>query len=124
MNVRTLITGSIALGAAPALALALPHAASAEVDKTQITEAITRVIWTAQPASEIRANEIRQFTLSIGPVPDIGKIVLNALQTYSDSSVVKCTGNTLARVLGIIGLVVGAVGVGLSVVTRRRSVAV
>jgi uncharacterized protein YcnI len=235
MNVRTFITGSIALGAATALALAGPLGACAHVgitpntaaagsyaditfrvptesatatttkvevdipaatpfpsvsylavpgwdttlvtqtlprpvtvDKTQITEAITRVIWTAQPGSEIRANEIRQFTLSIGPVPDTGKILLNALQTYSDGSVVKWTGDTvnaahpspvlyvndapaaehdadaaatpaaghdskttsatsgdtLARVLGIGGLVVGAVGVVLSVVTRRRNVAV
>jgi hypothetical protein len=124
MKVRTLTTGSLALGAATALALAMPLAASAEVDKTQITDALTRVIWTTQPGSEVRANEIRQFTLSIGPLPDTGKIVLNALQTYSDGSVVKCTGDTLARVLGIGGLVVGAVGVALSVVTRRRSVAV
>jgi uncharacterized protein YcnI len=137
------------------------------VEKTQLTEAVTRVIWTAQPGSEIRENEIRQFTLSVGPVPDTGKIVLNALQTYSDGSVVKWTGtgenadhpspvlyvndepvaehdadavttpvaahgsetttaapssDTLARVLGIGGLVVGAVSVVLSVVTLRRKV--
>ena len=240
MNIRFLITGSIALGAATALALAMPLAAGAHVgitpntaaagsyaditfrvptesatattskvevdipaatpflsvsylavpgwdtalmtetlprlvtvDKTQITEAVTKVIWTAQPGSEIQANEIRQFTLSLGPIPDTGKIVLNALQTYSDGSVVEWTGDaknathpspvlyvrdtpaaehdadaaaapaaghdsettaaaassatsgdTLARVLGIGGLVVGAVGVVLAVVTRRRSVEV
>ncbi|MFM9918461.1 YcnI family protein [Lacisediminihabitans sp. H27-G8] len=141
-----------------------------KVDKTTITKAVTRVIWTAQPGSEIKENEIRQFTLSVGAVPDTGKIVLNALQTYSDGSVVEWTGtgesadhpspvlyvndkpveehdadavsappaahdsdttaaasssssssgDTLARVLGIGGLVVGAVGVVLSVVTLRR----
>lgn len=135
------------------------------VDKTEITEAVTKVIWTAQPGSEIKENEIRQFTLSVGAVPDTGKMVLNALQTYSDGSIVKWTGtgekadhpspvlyvndkpvaehdadavttpaaghdsgtttaassgDALARVLGIGGLVVGAVGVVLSVVTQRR----
>ncbi|QNE47172.1 YcnI family protein [Glaciihabitans sp. INWT7] len=140
-------------------------------DKTTITEAVTKVIWTAQPGSEIKESEIRQFTLSVGAVPDTGKIVLNAVQTYSDGSVVEWTGtgesadhpspvlyvndkpaaehdadavsapaaahdseaaasssasssDTLARVLGIGGLVVGAVGVVLSVVTLRRKATV
>jgi uncharacterized protein YcnI len=134
-----------------------------KVAKTTITEAVTKVIWTAQPGSEIKPREIREFTLSVGAVPDTGKIVLNTLQTYSDGSVVKWAGtaegadlpspvlfvndkpvaehdadaattaassssasssasssDTLARVLGIGGLVVGAVAVVLSVVTLRR----
>ncbi|MHC5795837.1 YcnI family copper-binding membrane protein [Lacisediminihabitans sp. FW035] len=138
------------------------------VDKAQLTEAVTKVIWTAQPGSEIKTDEIREFTLSVGPVPETGKIVLNALQTYSDGSIVKWTGtgenadhptpvlyvndppvddhdadavvtpsaghdsgtaatsstDTLARVLGIGGLVVGAVGIVLSVVTLRRRASV
>lgn len=136
------------------------------VDKTTITEAVTRVIWTSQPGSEIKDNEIRQFTLSVGAVPDTGKIELNAIQTYSDGSAVTWSGtregakhpspvlyvndapvaehdahaapgsatdatdttgaeassDTLARLLGIGALVVGTVGVVLSVVTLRRTV--
>ena len=138
------------------------------VDKTKLTEAVTRVIWTAEPGSEIAENEIRRFTLSVGPVPNTGRIVLNTLQTYSDGSIVKWTetgenaehaspvlyvndapvdghdadavaapsaghdseattappSDTLARMLGISGLVVGAVGVVLSIVTLRRRVRV
>jgi uncharacterized protein YcnI len=137
------------------------------VDKTQISEAVTRVSWTAQTGSETKENEIRQFTHSVGAVPDTGKIALHVLQTYSDGSVVEWTGtgenaahlspvlhvndelaaghdadavttpvagpdsettasaassDTLARVFGIGGLVVGTVGVALSLVTLRRSV--
>jgi uncharacterized protein YcnI len=137
------------------------------VDTSKITEAVTTGSWTAQPGSEIKENEIRQFTLSVGAVPETGKSALNVLQTYSDGSVVEWNGtgenaahyspglylndkpaagqradavttpvagndsgapvsaassDTLARVLGIVGLIVGAVGVVLSVVTLRRSV--
>ena len=139
------------------------------VGKTTLTEAVTRVIWTSQPGSEIKDNEIRQFTLSVGAVPDTGKIELNAIQTYSDGSVVAWSGtgegakhpspvlyvndapiaehdahaapasatnatdatnttgaeassDTLARLLSIGALVVGTVGVVLSVVTLRRTV--
>ena len=133
------------------------------VDKTTLTEAVTRVIWTSQPGSEITDNEIRQFTLSVGGVPDTGKIELNAIQSYSDGSVVTWSGtgegaehpspvlyvndapvaehdahaaststtdatgaeassDTLARLFGIGGLVVGTVGVVLSIVTLRRTV--
>ena len=137
------------------------------VDKETLTSAVTRVIWTARPGSEIAEHEFRQFTLSVGAVPDTGKIELNTIQTYSDGSVVAWTGtgknpehpspvlyvndtppaghdadsisapgpatpaggqvesdtsgDTLARVFGLGGLVVGAVGVALSVVTLRRA---
>jgi uncharacterized protein YcnI len=137
------------------------------VDRTQITEAVTTGSWTAQPGSEIKENEIRQFTLSVGAVPDTGKSALNVLQAYSDGSVVEGNGtgenaarpspvlylndkpaaghradavttpvaghdsgatasaassDTLARVFGIDGLVVAAVGVVLALVALRRSV--
>lgn len=36
------------------------------VDKSQITEALNRVVWSALPGSEIKMNEIRQFTPSVG----------------------------------------------------------
>lgn len=133
------------------------------VDKTTLTAAVTRVIWTSQPGSEIKDNEIRQFILSVGAVPDTGKIELNAIQSYSDGSVVTWSGtgegaehpspvlyvndapvaehdaraastsatdatraeassDTLARLFGIGGLVVGTVGGVLSIVTLRRTV--
>ncbi|MEO6944042.1 MAG: YcnI family protein [Lacisediminihabitans sp.] len=58
----------------------------------EITKAVTKVTWTAQPGSEIAAGQLQLFPLSVGAVPNTGKIVLKALQTYSDGTVVSWTG--------------------------------
>ena len=54
----------------------------------EITEAVTSVIWTAQPGSEILDGQIQLFPLSVGPVPDTGSIVLATDQAYSDGTIV------------------------------------
>ncbi|MDQ1597239.1 MAG: hypothetical protein QOI70_663 [Microbacteriaceae bacterium] len=59
------------------------------IDHNQLTTAVTRVIWTADAGSEIRDGQLRQFSLSVGPVPNTGKIRLPATQTYSDGTVVR-----------------------------------
>jgi len=59
-----------------------------ETPHGEITEAVTTVIWTAQPGSEIADGQMQLFPLSVGPVPDTGSIVLPADQTYSDGTVV------------------------------------
>ncbi|HEU0257425.1 MAG TPA: YcnI family protein [Microbacteriaceae bacterium] len=54
-----------------------------------ITEAATKVVWTAtSKAARIAPGQFRQFTISAGPVPETGKVVLPAHQTYSDGTVV------------------------------------
>ena len=58
------------------------------VGESKITEAVTSVIWTANPGSGITAGQLQLFPLSVGPVPDTGSIRLPADQTYSDGSVV------------------------------------
>lgn len=58
------------------------------VGESEITEAVTSVIWTADPGSGIGAGQLQFFPLSLGPVPDTGSIILPADQTYSDGSVV------------------------------------
>jgi len=35
------------------------------VDETQLTEVVTKLIWTAHPGSVITGNEIRRFALSV-----------------------------------------------------------
>jgi uncharacterized protein YcnI len=60
-----------------------------KIGENQIKEAVTKVIWTAQPGSEIKAGQLQLFPLSVGAVPDIGTIALTALQTYSDGTVAK-----------------------------------
>lgn len=146
------------------------------VGESEITDAVTSVVFTADEGSEIVDGQLQMFSLSVGPVPDTGSIVLPVEQTYDDGTVsdwsdtaedadhpapvlyvndapatdhhagttdddaaaddaatehdadeadhaaaVTTSGDdTLARVLGIGGLVVGAVGVVLAIVARRR----
>ncbi|QNO36758.1 YcnI family protein [Protaetiibacter sp. SSC-01] len=137
-----------------------------------ITEAVTRIVWTADAGAGLRDGELGLFPVSLGPVPDTGSIVLPVDQGYSDGSVVSWADtedgadhpapvlyvndapasdhhggsddhatpevtsapdadapadgsaaqvDVLARVLGIAGLAVGAVGVVLALVWRRRA---
>lgn len=53
-----------------------------------ITEAPTKVIWTADAGNQIAPSQFQQFTISAGPVPNTGSIMLPTRQTYSDGSVV------------------------------------
>lgn len=62
-------------------------------DDGTVTEAPTQVIWTADaPAADgsagIAPGAFQLFSISAGPVPDTGKVLLPAHQTYSDGSVV------------------------------------
>ncbi|MDQ1527387.1 MAG: hypothetical protein QOG18_2000 [Microbacteriaceae bacterium] len=61
------------------------------VGENQIKEAVTKVIWTAQPGAEIKAGQLQLFPLSVGAVPDTGKVTLKASQTYSDGTIAKWT---------------------------------
>jgi len=54
-----------------------------------ITKGVTKVIWTAAPGAGIKPGAFQQFIVSAGAVPDTGKVVLPATQTYSDGSVVR-----------------------------------
>ena len=58
------------------------------VGESEILQAVTSVIWTAEAGSEIAADQVLVFPLSVGPVPDTGSILMPADQTYSDGSVV------------------------------------
>lgn len=60
----------------------------ATVNGAKITEAVTSVVWTAEPGHEITAGQLQAFQLSVGPVPDTDSITLAAVQTYTDGSVV------------------------------------
>jgi uncharacterized protein YcnI len=60
----------------------------AMVNGAEISEAVTSVVWTAEPGHEITAGQLQAFQLSVGPVPDTDTIALPAVQTYTDGSVV------------------------------------
>lgn len=141
---------------------------------TELTEAPSRVVWTAQPGAEIADGQFQEFEVSAGPLPDAGtRLVLPAHQTYTDGTVVDWVDvaeegaeepahpapeltttegadehaaapaevddasveevaavtaatpttsepDTLARVLGAVGLALGAAALVIALLTRRR----
>ena len=144
-----------------------------EVDDTELTEAVTKITWTAEPGFEIVDGQFQEFTVSLGPLPEVDALLLVADQHYSDGTVVSwseegedaehpapvlyvnaeapsghhgtdaeeetdaevvgtdtpatasattpaSSPDVLARVLGIAGLVVGAIGVAFGITARRR----
>ncbi|WP_341954409.1 YcnI family protein [Salinibacterium sp. TMP30] len=62
------------------------------VGESEITEAVTSIIWTAQAGSELGAGALLLLPISLGPVPDAGSVILAADQTYTDGSVVSWNG--------------------------------
>ena len=124
-----------------------------EGDDGTVTDAVTKVTWTANPGSEITDGQLQLFPLSVGPIPNTGSIVLPVDQTYSDGTVVSwsdtgddaehpapvlyindaaidvidpdasasSSSDVLARVLGIGGLVLGAIGLVVGITGRRKT---
>jgi uncharacterized protein YcnI len=58
------------------------------VGESEITEAVTSIVWTAEPGAELSDGALLLLPISLGPVPDVGSVVLTADQTYTDGSVV------------------------------------
>ncbi|WP_455132538.1 YcnI family protein, partial [Microbacterium aurum] len=54
----------------------------------KITEVVSAITFTAQPGTAIAPGEFAEFRLLLGPLPHTGELVLPALQTYSDGTVV------------------------------------
>uniref|UniRef100_UPI0006E1E783 YcnI family copper-binding membrane protein n=1 Tax=Peterkaempfera griseoplana TaxID=66896 RepID=UPI0006E1E783 len=153
-------------------------------DDGQITEAVTRITWTADKSSAIAPGQFQEFNVSLGPLPtDTDSMIFKALQTYDDGQIVRwidvakegqaepehpapvltltkagadgqdatasasaapaspaagsdadagtgsgagqaqaagSSGDTTARTLGVVGIVVGVVGAGLGALGLRR----
>ncbi|MFI9580852.1 YcnI family protein [Streptomyces sp. NPDC052236] len=151
-----------------------------EVHGKQITQAVSKVTWTAD-GSKIAAGQFQQFPLSLGPLPEnADQLVFKAIQTYDNKEVVRWieeakagapepeapapvlklsaaaedghdggtadtadtaadaknaaanaggtesetasenSSDTTARILGIVGILVGAAGVAFGVLAGRR----
>jgi len=60
-----------------------------KISGATVTEAPTKIVWTADPGVQIEPGQFQQFSVSAGIVPNTGKIEMPATQTYSDGSVVK-----------------------------------
>lgn len=56
---------------------------------TEITEAASKVTWTADSGVRINPGEFAEFELSVGPLPETDELVMPAIQTYEGDKVVK-----------------------------------
>jgi uncharacterized protein YcnI len=64
------------------------------VEGNEQKTAVTRVVFTANDGVGIRDGQLQLFQLSVGPVPDVGRVYLPTNQTYSDGTVVKWVDRT------------------------------
>src|SRR3954447_11357218 len=58
-----------------------------EVEGEKLKSVVSQVTWKATGAG-IAPGQYQQFALSLGPLPGSGTLVFNAVQTYSDGTVV------------------------------------
>jgi uncharacterized protein YcnI len=55
----------------------------------EITEAVSRIVWTADANAAVKPGQFQEFDVSLGPLPASGQLIFKALQTYSDGTVVR-----------------------------------
>ena len=60
-----------------------------EAHGSPITEAVSKITWTATGAAAIKPGQFQEFDVSLGPLPEVPQVVFKALQTYSDGTVVR-----------------------------------
>ena len=60
-----------------------------EAHGAQITEAVSKITWTATGDAAIKPGEFQTFDVSMGPLPQTAQMVFKSLQTYSDGTVVR-----------------------------------
>ena len=58
-----------------------------EVHGAEVKEGIGSVVWTAN-GTRINPGEFQEFELSVGPLPETEQLVIPAIQTYDDGTVV------------------------------------
>lgn len=64
-------------------------AAPVKVHDSEISEAVTKITWTAAAGSEIKPGTFQEFDVALGPLPATEEMVFKALQTYTDGTVVR-----------------------------------
>lgn len=60
-----------------------------EAHGTQLTEAVSKITWTAVGDAAIKPGQFQEFDVSLGPLPEVNQVVFKALQTYSDGTIVR-----------------------------------
>jgi uncharacterized protein YcnI len=57
---------------------------------SEITEAVTKITWTASAGNGVKPGQFQEFDVSMGPLPEnVQQMVFKTLQTYSDGTVVR-----------------------------------
>jgi uncharacterized protein YcnI len=56
---------------------------------SEITEAISKITWTADAGAAIKPGQFQEFDVSLGPLPQANQMIFKALQTYSDGNIVR-----------------------------------
>lgn len=56
---------------------------------SQITEAVSKITWTAEKGNGIQPGQFQEFPVSMGPLPKVDRMVFKALQTYSDGKIAR-----------------------------------
>ncbi|MGI5214889.1 YcnI family copper-binding membrane protein [Plantactinospora sp. CA-290183] len=60
-----------------------------EVHGSQVTEAVSKITWTASSGAAVKPGEYQEFPVQMGPLPKVDRMVFRALQHYSDGNVVR-----------------------------------
>ncbi|MBB2941219.1 uncharacterized protein YcnI [Actinoplanes lutulentus] len=84
--------GSVSIKPVPgwtAVAEKTKLATPVEVHGSPLTEAVSKITWTASKDSEIKPGTFQEFDVSLGPLPEVDQMVFKALQTYSDGNIVR-----------------------------------
>ncbi|MFF5052224.1 YcnI family protein [Micromonospora sp. NPDC000663] len=58
-----------------------------DVHGSQITEAVSKITWTATGDAAVKPGQFQEFGVSMGPLPKVESMVFKTLQTYSDGNV-------------------------------------
>ncbi|MCZ7425389.1 YcnI family protein [Micromonospora sp. WMMA1949] len=58
-----------------------------EVHGSQLTEAVSKLTFTAAPNGGVKPGEFQEFPVSMGPLPQVDTMAFKVLQTYSDGNV-------------------------------------
>jgi uncharacterized protein YcnI len=58
-------------------------------DDGEVTQAVTKVVWTAAAGAGIKPGQFQQFFVSFDSLPDAGSIEIKALQTYANGDIVR-----------------------------------
>ncbi|NYF57294.1 YcnI family copper-binding membrane protein [Micromonospora purpureochromogenes] len=60
-----------------------------EVHGSQLTEAVAKLTWTATGDAAVKPGQFQEFPVSMGPLPQVDRMVFKTLQTYSDGNVAR-----------------------------------